>query len=126
MNAIPLVSSAKQGVLYEYRGVMGRIDIITGTLGKALSGTNGRFTSGGKKENHQMLRQRSGTLFSNTVAPSIVGPRCSTGYAHRKTELRDKLEYNTKYFRSKMTTAGFDIKPGDHPIIANYAIRRSL
>ncbi len=103
---------------HEYRGVMGRIDIITGTLGKALGGASGGFTSG-KKEIIEMLRQRSRPyLFSNTVAPSIVGASIAVlDMLSETTELRDKLESNTKYFRSKMTEAGFDIKPGDHPIV---------
>ena len=103
---------------HEYRGVMGRIDIITGTLGKALGGASGGFTSG-KKEVIEMLRQRSRPyLFSNTVAPSIVGASIAVlEMLTETTELRDQLEYNTKYFRNKMTEAGFDIKPGDHPIV---------
>ncbi|MDE3237148.1 MAG: glycine C-acetyltransferase [Bacteroidota bacterium] len=103
---------------HEYRGVMGRIDIITGTLGKALGGASGGFTSG-RKEVIEMLRQRSRPyLFSNTVAPSIVGASIAVlDMLTETTELRDKLEYNTKYFRTKMTEAGFDIKPGDHPIV---------
>ncbi|QGW29507.1 glycine C-acetyltransferase [Phnomibacter ginsenosidimutans] len=103
---------------HEYRGVMGRIDIITGTLGKALGGASGGFTSG-RKEIIEMLRQRSRPyLFSNTVAPSIVGASIAVlDMLTETTELRDKLEYNTKYFRSKMTEAGFDIKPGEHPIV---------
>ena len=103
---------------HEYRGVMGRIDIITGTLGKALGGASGGFTSG-KKEIIEMLRQRSRPyLFSNTVAPSIVGASIAVlDMLSETTELRDKLEYNTKYFRTQMTAAGFDIKPGDHPIV---------
>jgi glycine C-acetyltransferase len=103
---------------HEYRNVMGRIDIITGTLGKALGGASGGFTSG-KKEIIQMLRQRSRPyLFSNTVAPSIVGASITVlNMLSNTTELRDKLESNTKYFRTKMTEAGFDIKPGDHPIV---------
>lgn len=103
---------------HEYRGVMGRMDIITGTLGKALGGASGGFTSG-RKEIIEMLRQRSRPyLFSNTVAPGIVGASIAVlDMLTEKTELRDKLEYNTKYFRSKMTEAGFDIKPGDHPIV---------
>ena len=103
---------------HEYRGVMGRIDIITGTLGKALGGASGGFTSG-KKEIIEMLRQRSRPyLFSNTVAPSIVGASIVVlQMLSETTELRDKLEKNTKYFRTKMTEAGFDIKPGDHPIV---------
>jgi glycine C-acetyltransferase len=103
---------------HEYRGVMGRIDIITGTLGKALGGASGGFTSG-KKEIVEMLRQRSRPyLFSNTVAPSIVGASIAVlDMLTETTELRDKLENNTRYFRTKMTEAGFDIKPGDHPIV---------
>jgi glycine C-acetyltransferase len=103
---------------HEYRNVMGRIDIITGTLGKALGGASGGFTSG-KKEVIEMLRQRSRPyLFSNTVAPSIVGASIAVlDMLTQTTELRDKLEYNTTYFRTKMTAAGFDIKPGDHPIV---------
>lgn len=103
---------------HEYRNVMGRIDIITGTLGKALGGASGGFTSG-KKEIIQMLRQRSRPyLFSNTVAPSIVGASIAVlDMLSSTTELRDKLESNTRYFRSKMTEASFDIKPGDHPIV---------
>ncbi len=103
---------------HEYRNVMGRIDIITGTLGKALGGASGGFTSG-RKEIIEMLRQRSRPyLFSNTVAPSIVGASIAVlDMLTETTELRDQLEYNTKYFRSKMTEAGFDIKPGDHPIV---------
>ncbi len=103
---------------HEYRNVMGRIDIITGTLGKALGGASGGFTSG-KKEIVEMLRQRSRPyLFSNTVAPSIVGASIAVlDMLSETTVLRDKLEYNTKFFRTKMTEAGFDIKPGDHPIV---------
>lgn len=103
---------------HEYRGVMGRIDIITGTLGKALGGASGGFTSG-KKEIIEMLRQRSRPyLFSNTVAPSIVGASIAVfDMLSETTDLRDKLENNTKYFREKMTAAGFDIKAGDHPIV---------
>jgi len=103
---------------HEYRNVMGRIDIITGTFGKALGGASGGFTSG-KKEIIEMLRQRSRPyLFSNSVAPSIVGASIAVlDMLTETTELRDKLEYNTQYFRAKMTEAGFDIKPGDHPIV---------
>lgn len=103
---------------HEYRGVLGKIDIITGTLGKALGGASGGFTSG-RKEIIDMLRQRSRPyLFSNTLAPSIVGASIAVlDLLSETTELRDKLENNTKYFRSKMTEAGFDIKPGDHPIV---------
>lgn len=103
---------------HEYRGVMGRIDIITGTLGKALGGASGGFTSG-RKEIIDLLRQKSRPyLFSNTVAPSIVGASIAVlNMLTETTELRDKLEFNTRYFRKKMTEAGFDIKPGDHPIV---------
>jgi len=103
---------------HEYRGVMGKIDIITGTLGKALGGASGGFTSG-RKEVIEMLRQRSRPyLFSNTLAPSIVGASIAVmDLLSETTELRDQLEVNTKYFRSKMTAAGFDIKPGEHPIV---------
>ena len=103
---------------HEYRNVMGRIDIITGTLGKALGGASGGFTSG-KKEIIEMLRQRSRPyLFSNSVAPAIVGASIAVfNMLSETTKLRDKLEKNTKYFRKKMTAAGFDIKPGDHPIV---------
>ena len=103
---------------HEYRNVMGRIDIITGTLGKALGGASGGFTSG-KREIIEMLRQRSRPyLFSNTVAPSIVGASIAVlDMLSETTDLRDRLESNTKYFREKMTAAGFDIKPGDHPIV---------
>lgn len=103
---------------HEYRGVMGRIDIITGTLGKALGGASGGFTSG-RKEIIDMLRQKSRPyLFSNTLAPSITGASIAVlDMLTETTELRDKLESNTKYFREKMTEAGFDIKPGVHPIV---------
>lgn len=103
---------------HEYRGVMGKIDIITGTLGKALGGASGGFTSG-SKEVIEMLRQRSRPyLFSNTLAPSIVGASIAVlDLLSETTDLRDKLENNTKFFRSQMTAAGFDIKPGDHPIV---------
>ena len=102
----------------EYRNVMGRVDIVTSTLGKALGGASGGFTSG-RKEIVQLLRQRSRPyLFSNTVAPAIVCASIAVlEMLSATTELRDKLESNTKYFREKMTAAGFDIKPGDHPIV---------
>ncbi|MEO8416792.1 MAG: glycine C-acetyltransferase [Ginsengibacter sp.] len=103
---------------HEYREVMGRIDLITGTLGKALGGASGGFTTG-RKEIIEMLRQRSRPyLFSNTVAPAIVGASIAVfEMLSKTTDLRDKLENNTKYFRTKMTAAGFDIKPGEHPIV---------
>ncbi|MCB9260770.1 MAG: glycine C-acetyltransferase [Flavobacteriales bacterium] len=103
---------------HEHCGVMGKIDIITGTLGKALGGASGGFTSG-RKEIIDMLRQRSRPyLFSNTVAPSIVGASIAVlNMLSETTDLRDKLHENTSYFREKMTEAGFDIKPGVHPIV---------
>lgn len=102
----------------EYRHVMGKIDIITSTLGKALGGASGGFTSG-RKEIIEMLRQRSRPyLFSNTLAPSVVGASIAVlDLLSETTQLRDKLEQNTGYFREKMTGAGFDIKPGEHPIV---------
>jgi glycine C-acetyltransferase len=103
---------------HEYHHVMGRIDIITGTLGKALGGASGGFTSG-RKEIIDMLRQRSRPyLFSNTLAPAITGASIAVlNMLSETTDLRDKLEKNTQYFRKKMTEAGFDIKPGVHPIV---------
>lgn len=103
---------------HEHCGVMGKIEIITGTLGKALGGASGGFTSG-KKEIIEMLRQKSRPyLFSNTLAPSIVGASIAVlDMLSETTELRDKLEHNTMYFREKMTEAGFDITPGVHPIV---------
>lgn len=102
----------------EHCDVLGRVDIITGTLGKALGGALGGFTTG-RKEIIDMLRQRSRPyLFSNTLAPSIVGASIEVlNLLEETTELRDKLEENTRYFRAKMTEAGFDIKPGEHPIV---------
>lgn len=103
---------------HEHCGVLGKIDIITGTLGKALGGASGGFTSG-RKEIIDILRQRSRPyLFSNTVAPSIVGASIAVlDMLSETTDLRDKLEDNTQYFRNEMTAAGFDIKPGTHPIV---------
>jgi len=102
----------------EYRGVMGSVDIITGTLGKALGGASGGFTSG-RKEIIELLRQRSRPyLFSNTLAPSITGASIEVfNMLSETTLLRDTLESNTTYFRDEMTNAGFDIKPGEHPIV---------
>ncbi|KYG76895.1 glycine C-acetyltransferase [Roseivirga spongicola] len=104
--------------VHEHCGCMDRMDIITGTLGKALGGASGGFTSG-KKEIIELLRQRSRPyLFSNTLAPSIVGASIAVfDMLSETTELRDKLEENTKYFREAMTKAGFDIKPGEHAIV---------
>lgn len=104
--------------VHELCNVIDRIDIITGTLGKALGGASGGFTSA-KKEVIDMLRQKSRPyLFSNTVAPSVVGASIAVlDMLSETTALRDKLEENTKYFREKITEAGFDIKPGIHPIV---------
>ncbi len=103
---------------HEYRDVTGRVDIITGTLGKALGGAMGGFTSG-RKEIIEILRQRSRPyLFSNTLAPAIVGASLRVlELLTESTQLRDQLETNTKYFREQMTAAGFDITPGEHPIV---------
>ena len=103
---------------HEHHNVIGRIDIITGTLGKALGGAMGGFTSG-HKEIIDILRQRSRPyLFSNSLAPGIVGASIEViNMLSETTSLRDKLWENTNYFRSKMTEAGFDIKPGEHPIV---------
>jgi len=103
---------------HEFRGVMGRIDIITGTLGKALGGASGGFTSG-RKEIVDLLRQRSRPyLFSNTIAPPVVAASLKAlELLSASTELRDKLEENTKYFRAALTKRGLTIKPGTHPIV---------
>jgi glycine C-acetyltransferase len=103
---------------HEYRGVMGRIDIITGTLGKALGGASGGFTSG-RKEIVDLLRQRSRPyLFSNTIAPPVVAASLKAlELLSASTELRDKLEENTKFFRAVLTERGLTIKPGVHPIV---------
>ena len=102
----------------EYCGVMDRVDIITGTLGKALGGASGGFTSG-KKEIIELLRQHSRPyLFSNTLAPSIAGASIEVfNILSETTVLRDKLEKNTKYFRKEIARVGFEIKPGEHPIV---------
>jgi len=103
---------------HEYRGVMGRIDIITGTLGKALGGASGGFTSG-RKEIVDLLRQRSRPyLFSNTIAPPVVAASVKAlELLSASTELRDRLEENTKFFRAVLTEHGLTIKPGVHPIV---------
>lgn len=103
---------------HEHRGVFGQVDIITGTLGKALGGASGGFTTG-RKEVIELLRQRSRPyLFSNTVAPSIVGASIAVlDILEASTALRDKLEANTAYFREAIQAAGFEIKPGTHPIV---------
>lgn len=104
--------------VHELKGVMGKIDIITGTLGKALGGASGGFTSG-RREIIDLLRQRSRPyLFSNTLAPSITGASIAVlDLLSKSTALRDTLAENTAYFREKIVAAGFDIKPGEHPII---------
>ena len=103
---------------HEYRGVMGRVDIITGTFGKALGGASGGFVSG-RREIVELLRQRSRPyLFSNTLAPAITGATLKVlDLLEESTSLRDKLETNTIRFRTAMTAAGFQIKEGDHPIV---------
>jgi glycine C-acetyltransferase len=103
---------------HELKGVMGRVDIITGTYGKALGGASGGFTAA-RKEIVEILRQRSRPyLFSNTLAPSIVGASLKVlDLLSSSTALRDKLEENTRFFRAQMTAAGFDIIPGEHPIV---------
>jgi glycine C-acetyltransferase len=103
---------------HEYRGVMGKIDIITGTLGKALGGASGGFTSG-RKRMVELLRQRSRPyLFSNSVAPPIVAASIKAlELLTSSTELRDKLEEYTKFFRGALTERGLTIKPGTHPIV---------
>ena len=116
-HAVGFIGAQGRGT-HEYRGVMGRVDIITGTLGKALGGASGGYTSG-RKEIIELLRQRSRPyLFSNTLAPSIA---CASLKAlsllKQSTDLRDKLEANTKFFREAMTDAGFSIVPGEHPIV---------
>lgn len=116
-HATGFVGKTGRGV-HEYRNVMGKLDMITTTLGKALGGAMGGITAG-RKEIIDMLRQRSRPyLFSNSLAPSIVGASIAViDMLSETTELRDQLEDNTKYFRSEMTKAGFDIKPGEHPIV---------
>jgi glycine C-acetyltransferase len=103
---------------HELRGVFGKIDIITGTFGKALGGASGGFTAG-RRELVDLLRQRSRPyLFSNTLAPAIAGASIAVlDLLEASTQLRDKLERNTRYFRQAICAAGFDIKPGEHPIV---------
>jgi len=103
---------------HEYRGVVGRVDILTSTLGKALGGATGGFTSG-RKEIVELLRQRSRPyLFSNSLAPAIAATSLAVlDIIGQSTELRDRLEANTRYFRQGMAARGFDVPPGDHPII---------
>ena len=116
-HAVGFVGKRGRGT-HEHCDVMGRVDIITGTLGKALGGASGGYTSG-RKEIVELLRQRSRPyLFSNSLAPSIVGASLKTlEMLSRNTELRDKLEANTKFFREAMANSGFTILPGTHPIV---------
>ena len=116
-HATGFIGKTGRGTI-EYKNVMDRVDIVTGTFGKALGGASGGFTAA-RKEIVDMLRQRSRPyLFSNTLAPSIVGASIKVlDVLSKSTELRDKLETNTAYFREKMEAAGFDILPGVHPIV---------
>lgn len=116
-HATGFVGPTGRGV-HEYRDVMGRVDIITGTFGKALGGASGGFTAA-HQEIIDLLRQRSRPyLFSNTLAPPIAGASIEAlEMLDETTSLRDKLEDNTRYFRSEMTAAGFDIRDGEHPIV---------
>ncbi len=116
-HAVGFMGTQGRGT-HEHCGVMGRVDLITGTLGKALGGASGGYTSG-RKELIELLRQRSRPyLFSNTVAPSIVGGSLAAiDLLSSSTELRDRLEENTKFFRQAMTELGFEIVPGEHPIV---------
>ena len=116
-HAVGFMGKTGRGV-HEYRGVMDRVDIITGTFGKALGGASGGYTSG-RKEIIDMLRQRSRPyLFSNTVAPAICAASLKVlEMLSASTELRDRLEENTRYFRDGMQAAGFELNPGDHPIV---------
>jgi len=116
-HAVGFLGSKGRGS-HEYCGVLGRMDIITGTFGKALGGASGGYISG-RREIIEMLRQRSRPyLFSNTLAPAIVAASLKTiELLTETTELRDRLETNTKYFRKNMTARGFNIRPGNHPIV---------
>jgi glycine C-acetyltransferase len=115
-HAVGFMGRRGRGTI-EHCGVLGRVDIITGTLGKALGGASGGYTSG-RKEIIALLRQRSRPyLFSNTLAPSIAGGSLKVlDLLTQSTTLRDKLEANTKFFREGMTKLGFTILPGTHPI----------
>lgn len=116
-HSLGFVGKRGRGVT-EYYGVIGKVDIITGTLGKALGGGIGGFTTG-RREIIEMLRQRSRPyLFSNSLPPMVVGAAIAVfDLLSETTELRDRLERNTRFFRRRMLEAGFDIKPGDHPIV---------
>ena len=116
-HSVGFIGATGRGT-HEHCGVMGRVDILTGTLGKALGGASGGYTSG-RREIIELLRQRSRPyLFSNTLAPSIVGGSLKVlELLTQSTELRDKLEVNTEFFRAEMIVRGFDILPGTHPIV---------
>ena len=116
-HSVGFIGASGRGT-HEHCGVMGRVDILTGTLGKALGGASGGYTSG-RREIIELLRQRSRPyLFSNTLAPSIVGGSLKVlELLTQSTELRDKLEVNTEFFRAEMIVRGFDILPGTHPIV---------
>ncbi|MCS7170436.1 MAG: aminotransferase class I/II-fold pyridoxal phosphate-dependent enzyme, partial [Candidatus Kapabacteria bacterium] len=116
-HSLGFVGRTGRGVT-EHFGVVGKVDIITGTLGKALGGGIGGFTTG-RREIIELLRQRSRPyLFSNSLPPMVVGAAIAVfELLSETTELRDRLERNTRYFRRRMSEAGFDIKPGDHPIV---------
>ena len=116
-HAVGFMGKTGRGT-HEHCDVMGRIDILTGTLGKDLGGASGGYTSG-RKEIIELLRQRSRPyLFSNTLCPSIAGASIAAlNLLKQSTKLRDTLEANTRYFRAEMTAAGFDIVPGEHPIV---------
>ncbi len=116
-HAVGFMGKTGRGT-HEYNEVMGRVDILTGTLGKALGGASGGYTSG-RKEIIEYLRQRSRPyLFSNTLAPGIAGATLKVlELLAESTELRDKLEANTQFFRAGMTRLGFDLVPGEHPIV---------
>lgn len=116
-HAVGFLGKTGRGT-HEHCDVMGRIDLLTGTLGKALGGASGGYTSG-RKEIVELLRQRSRPyLFSNTLCPSIAGASIAAlCLLKQSTALRDTLEANTRYFRAEMTAAGFDIVPGEHPIV---------
>ncbi len=116
-HAVGFVGATGRGT-HEYNEVMGRVDILTGTLGKALGGASGGYTSG-RREIIELLRQRSRPyLFSNTLAPSIAAASLrALDLLSQSTELRDRLERNTRFFRSEMEKAGFNLRPGTHPIV---------
>jgi glycine C-acetyltransferase len=116
-HAVGFMGKTGRGT-HEHCDVMGRIDILTGTLGKALGGASGGYTSG-RKEIIELLRQRSRPyLFSNTLAPTIAGASIAAlNLLRQSTKLRDTLEANTRFFRAEMTAAGFNIVPGEHPIV---------